>query len=296
MILSMTGFGEARAEKSGVTYRVELRSLNNRYFKASIKLPEPFQRYETEIDKHLRSRLYRGSVSYSLRVKDENPSAAYEINTAILSEYVRQLKEDAGSDGTACIDLARLVEVPGIFQPPEINGNVLDSHYEVVRRLTEQAIDKLVEMRKAEGKALLADLEEQCSEIRTRIAEIQGRAPSVVTEYRRKLQNRVQQLLDGIDGTNVELYQDALSREVAIFAERCDINEETSRIASHLDQFAELCESPELTGRKLDFLAQEMLREANTIGSKSNDAEISRNVVEVKAAIDRIKEQVQNVE
>lgn len=296
MILSMTGYGEARAEEDGVTYRVEIRSLNNRYFKASIKVPEPFQRYETNIDKHLRSRLGRGSVAYSLRVKNENPSAAYEINTVILAEYVRQLKEVAGTDGTACIDLARLVEVPGIFQPPDINGDILDAHFEIARRLTEEAIDKLIEMRKTEGRALLADLQEQCAEIRTRIAEIQKRAPSVVEEYRKKLQSRIQLLLDGIDGTNVELYQDALSREVAIFAERCDINEEISRITSHMDQFVELCDAPELTGRKLDFLAQEMLREANTIGSKSNDAEISRAVVEVKAAIDRIKEQVQNVE
>ncbi|MFQ5430314.1 MAG: YicC/YloC family endoribonuclease [Phycisphaerae bacterium] len=296
MILSMTGFGEARAEEAGVSYRVEIRSLNNRYFKAAIKVPELFQRFETKIDKQLRSRMGRGSVAYSLRVKDENPAAAYEINTAVLGEYVSRLKEVAGEDAAVRIDLARLAEVPGILQPPELSEDVLAERLALVRRLTEEAIDQLVAMRETEGQALLRDLQHWCGEIRSRAAAIGERAPFVVEEYRRKLKNRVQQLLDGGDGSNIALYQDAVAREVAIYAERCDINEELSRIESHLDQFAALCHAPEEAGRKLDFLTQELLREANTIGSKSGDPEISRQVVEMKAAIDRIKEQVQNVE
>jgi len=296
MIHSMTGFGEARAEVDGVTYLVEMRSLNNRHFKASLKVPEQFQRYESQIEKQLRSRLARGSVSYTLRLKDGNPAAAYQINTTVLAEYVRQLRGVAGADSGATIDLARLVDVPGIIQPPDLDDRVLAEQFEIVQRLTTEAIDKLMTMRSAEGQALLTDIRSQCEEIRGRIAEIRKHAPAVVEDYQKRLASRVRQLLGGTDGSNIELYQDAVSREVAIFAERCDVNEEVSRIDSHLDQFTELCSAPQKAGRKLDFLAQELLREANTIGSKANNAEISRQVVEIKAAIDRIKEQVQNVE
>ncbi len=296
MIVSMTGFGEARADEDGVGYHVEVRSLNNRYFKASIKVPEQFQRYETEIDKLLRSRMGRGSISYLLRVKDDHPSAAYQVNTAVLAEYVRQLRQVAGADSNVGIDLARFLEVPGVFQPAETDDALLDRRFAFVRRLSEEAIDKVIDMRRAEGKALQADLRAQCAEIRVRLEAIRARGPAVVEEYRRRLRTRVEQLIGGLDGSNIELYQDALAREVAIFAERCDVNEEVSRIASHLDQFASLSGVPELAGRKLDFLAQEMMREANTIGSKASDAEVSRQVVEIKAAVDRIKEQVQNVE
>ena len=293
MILSMTGFGEADRLADGVHYRVELRSFNNRYFKSSIKLPEVLQPAEVEIEKLLRSRLGRGSVSYSLRMKDENPSAAYEINTAVLTRYVRQLREAAGDTAGLTIDLANLIEVPGVSQPPAYDKELLSSRFAAVERLTNEAIDRLIEMRRAEGAALLRDLQKHCDVIRTRLAEIRQRSPLVVKEYQKKYHARVQQL---IDGSKIEIDHDSIVRELAIYAERCDINEEVSRIDSHLDQFAELCDAPEESGRKLDFLAQEMLREANTIGSKANDAEISRHVVETKAAIDRIKEQVQNVE
>jgi uncharacterized protein (TIGR00255 family) len=257
MILSMTGFGEARAQVEGVTYRVEIRSLNNRYFKLSCKLPEQFQRYEPQIDKQLRSKLGRGSVHYILRVRDEN-TAALEINKAALSRYVAQLQEVAGAGGTSRIDLAGLLLIPGVCEPPDVNDTVLEAQFRTVQELTAQAVDRLVEMRRAEGAALLKDLHARCAEIRSRLAEIQTRAPIVV--------------------------------------ERCDLNEEIARTGSHLDQFLALCDAPVETGRKLEFLSQELLREANTIGSKANDAEIARHVVEIKAAIDRIKEQVQNVE
>ena len=213
-----------------------------------------------------------------------------------LGEYVRQLRGVAGEDKSTTIDLARLAEAPGVFQPPEIEDELIVQQFATIERLTTEALDKLIAMRSVEGRALLADLEASCKDVRSRIAEVRQQAPAVVVEYQKRLHSRVQQLLDGTDGSNLVLFQDAISREVAIFAERCDVNEEVSRIDSHLDQFAALCAAPEVVGRKLDFLTQELLREANTIGSKSNSAAISRHVVEIKAAIDRIKEQVQNVE
>lgn len=293
MIHSMTGFGEAHAHEEGTTYRVEIRSLNSRYFKLSIKQPEQFQRFETEIDKQLRSRLGRGSVTYNLRVADESATAAYEINKAVLSEYLARLQEIAKGFDAARIDIAGLLEIPGVCRPPEVSETTLAERFRVIQRITAEAIDKLIEMRRAEGQALLKDLREQCAEIQTLMTKIASRAPSVVEEYAKRLHSRVQQLLAG---STIDLEQDALAREVAIFAERCDVNEEIARSRSHLDQFAELCRGPEPAGRKLEFLSQELLREANTLGSKANDVEIARHVVETKAAIDRIKEQVQNVE
>lgn len=295
MIHSMTGFGQARKSQEGKSYSIEIRSLNNRYFKASIKLPEPLARYENEIDKLLRSRLGRGSVTFGLRIREEMPTLSYEINTGALADCVRRLRE-AVNDDHAHIDLARLLDVPGIFQPPEIDEGVLQQQFEVIRVLSDQAIDMLIEMRQAEGKALLHDLQNQCADVERHLAAVQALSPTVVEEYHQRLRQRVAQLLSGVEGSNIDLDQDSLRREVALFAERCDINEEISRLRSHLKQFALLCESSEEAGRKLDFLTQEMLREANTIGSKANDAEIARHVVHIKAAIDRIKEQVQNVE
>lgn len=293
MILSMTGFGDAETFEDGVRYRVEIRSVNNRYFKSSIKLPELFQSFEVEVDKLLRARLGRGSVMFSLRMKDETAATAHEINKAALKRYMDDLRTAVGEHHADRIDPAILLNIPGVLQPPTVPESVLEERFESIRALTASAIDRLIEMRRKEGESILADLERHGAVIRARVGDIEGRSPAVVTEYAKRLHSRVQMLMsDGL----ATLDQDALAREVAIFAERCDVNEEVSRLSSHLDQFAELCRSKEEAGRKLDFLTQEMLREANTTGSKANDAEITRHVVEIKAAIDRIKEQVQNVE
>ncbi len=295
MISSMTGFGEAKAEDNGVAYRVEIRSLNNRYFKATIKTPETYQRFETEIDKLLRTRLGRGTITYSLRMHSDNIDSALSINDKLLAEYLHRIQAVAASCG-ASVDAASLLELPGVLSAPDLDDAELDRQFAIVRRLTLEAMDRLIEMRRTEGRALAEDLRERCEEIRGLVEQIRGRSPLVLEEYHRRLNARLQQLLGGVEGASLEPHRDAISREVAMYAERCDVNEEISRIASHLDQLLTLCNSPEEAGRKLDFLAQELLREANTIGSKSNDAEISRNVVGIKAAIDRIKEQVQNVE
>jgi len=293
MISSMTGFGAASAQVNGVSYQTEVRSLNNRYFKSTLRLPEQFQRFEADIDRQLRTGLGRGSIVYALRVRDENAAAGYEINGPALAHYVRRLSAIAAQQPGTMIDLSGLLEVPGVCEPAEIDEEVLKAQFEVVGRLTNEAISRVIEMRRNEGAALLKDLLEQCALIRGRLDRIRERCPGVVEEYRRRFHARVQQLMAG---ASLDLDQDSIIREVAIFAERCDVNEEVSRLASHLDQFEELCRAPEEAGRKLEFLAQEMLRETNTIGSKASDAAIARHVVEIKAAIDRIKEQVQNVE
>ncbi len=292
MLSSMTGFGAAQAHVDGVSIRTEIRSVNNRYYKSSLRLPESLQRYEAEFDKQLRTRLGRGSIVFNLRVRDENGAADSQINQTALERIAERLAPLAAKLGSARIDLASLLELPGVCESAEPDETILEARYTAAAKVVDEAIDKLLKMRAVEGEALLKDLTAQCAEIRSRLAGIQSRAPGVVEEYHKRLLARLQQL---VAGASVELDKDSIIREVAIFAERCDINEEIARLASHLDQFAEICRSGQEAGRRLDFLAQEMLREANTIGSKAADAAISRHVVEIKAAIDRMKEQVQNV-
>jgi len=292
MILSMTGYGEVQHSEDGVSYVLELRSLNNRYFKASIKLPDSLSVFESEVEKLLRTRLSRGSVTYNLRLRDTRAEAAQEINVAAVESYVQQLGR-LSSRVPVQIDLAAILALPGVCQPPGLDEAERERQWKVLESITLQAMDHLVEMRRVEGKALRDDLVNQCTQIRKHLAAIAERSPVVLREYHQRLLNRANELLE--EG-KLQLQLDDVKREVALYAERCDINEEISRLSSHLEQFEKLCDSRELAGRKLDFLAQELLRETNTIGSKANDAAIAQHIVEIKGSIDRLKEQVQNVE
>jgi len=193
----------------------------------------------------------------------------------------------------ATLDLAILVQLPGVCEEPVLDDGAKGQQLDIVRNLTATALESLTAMRREEGQALHRDLVGSCQGIRERLAQVAQRAPSVVEEYHQRLQTRVAALMKA---GGFELEADGLMREIAIYAERCDISEELSRLSSHLDQFSDLCGREEQVGRTLDFLTQELLREANTIASKSNDALIARNVVEIKGLIDRLREQVQNVE
>ncbi len=294
MIVSMTGYGEAQHAEDGVSYSLEIRTLNNRYFKATIKLPERLQFLEADIERMLRTRLQRGSINYVLRARSASAATAYEVNQAALQHYLRQIGASALPGGlTGTVDLGTVLALPGVCQPPELDEAERERLLDVISRLSERAIDMVIRMRQEEGQALHRDLAIHCNRMRALAAEIGERAPKVLDDYLQKLRERVSVLTGG---TELELDQDSLLRELAVYADRCDISEELARLTSHLDQFVGLCESREHAGRKLDFLAQEMLREANTIGSKSNDSVIARNVVELKGSIDRLKEQVQNVQ
>lgn len=292
MILSMTGYGEVQHAEDGLSYVLELRSVNNRYFKASIKLPDSLSVFESEVEKLLRTRLSRGSVVYNLRLRDTRAEAAQEINVAAVKSYIRQLGSFS-SDIPVQIDLATILALPGVCQPPGLDEAERERQWKALESMTLKAMDLLIEMRRIEGKALRDDLINQCTQIRKHLAAIAERAPIVLQEYHQRLLNRANELLQE---SKLQLQLDDVKREVALYAERCDINEEIARLSSHLEQFERLCDSRELAGRKLDFLAQELLRETNTIGSKANDATIAQHIVEIKGAIDRLKEQVQNVE
>jgi len=295
MLESMTGYGQAHAGFQTISYALEIKSLNGKYFKAVIKLPEMLSCYETRIEQILRARLIRGSAIYTLRVTDSSEHAAWKVNLGAVKGYLQALDE-AGKlvreDTRPQIDLAGILLLPGVCQMPGLDPDQEDRQWQIIERLTDEALRQVREMRAEEGKALANDLSEHCRDIEAALEKIRVRAPEVIRDYAQKLHSRVKTLLSEAE---VHLREEDLAREVAVFAERADINEELARLDSHLEQCRLAIRSEENAGRKLEFLAQEMLREANTIGSKANDALIAQSVVEIKGCIDRIKEQVMNV-
>ncbi|MCK4340924.1 MAG: YicC family protein [Phycisphaerae bacterium] len=293
MIHSMTGFGETRLEAGDHAYHLEIRSVNNRYFKAAVHLPDDYAFLEIKVERLLRQRLTRGSLTLRLFVRDLSPQAALEINTAAVQAYLTHLRRMAGEDPQVSVDLATLLTLPGACQPREIAEAEQEQKWEILKRLIHAALERLIEMRATEGQALAEDLSSHCERMRTSLELIRARGPLVIEEYRDRLTARIAQL---IADSSVQLAEEDLLKEVSIYADRSDISEELSRLGGHLEQFATLMAGSEPPGRKLEFIAQEMLREANTMGSKTGDATIAREIIEIKSAVDRIKEQVQNAE
>lgn len=296
VIRSMTGFGEASTEFEGVHYYLEVRSLNNKYFKCSMRLADELQTLEPEIESELRRRLNRGTITVIAKVHGMDEAAAMSINHRALDRYIDQLQASKhAGNGTLRFDAGTLLALPGVLQPASDDEARIENARVAVKRMLEDAVEHLISMRTREGLMLAEELMCHHGAIQKHLKVIAARVPTVVDEYQSRLLQRVRALL-----TDAEVRVDSvdLIREVAVYAERSDIAEEVARLGAHLDQFSELLSSDDgrAIGRTLEFLAQEMLREANTIASKSSDAEISRHTVEIKGAIDRIKEQVLNVE
>jgi len=306
MLISMTGFGSASADDHGISCAVEIRSVNNRFFKATIKLPDKLANLEPAIDRMLRDVIVRGSIVLAVSVREHASPASVCINDAMLKTYLDKIQSLRDSVGVpATVDLAQLLALPGVIEAGEDSATYLETHEELVLRLARAAVDNMNSMRRREGAALWNDLRRHIDVIRAALAQISLAAPAVVKNYHERLRSRVNQM---VSDAKLSLSDQDLLKEVALFADRADISEEIHRLGGHLDQFTSVCEEDAGTGngggsgaatgdgRKLDFIAQEMLREANTIASKANDAGIARLTVEIKSAIDRIKEQVQNAE
>ena len=279
----------------GVEYFVECRSVNSKYFKASVRLPEELQPLEPEIDLAARHALERGTVTVRVTVSDRSTEAALEINHKALDRYAEQLgRSRSVSDGRVAVDAGALLGLPGVLQPPGGEDERLERARAAVLPLIERACAGVTAMRSREGELLDADLRAQLAQVGDLVERIAERAPVAVRSYEQRLRQRIDALIAEAGG---EVGEADLVREIAVHAERTDIAEEIARLSGHVAHFRERLDASEgePVGRTLDFLAQEMLREANTIASKSQDADISRHVVGVKGAIDRIKEQVQNV-
>ncbi|MEN1681683.1 MAG: YicC/YloC family endoribonuclease [Planctomycetota bacterium] len=289
MLASMTGFGEASVADESLAVAVEVRTINNRHLKLSLRASEGYSIFEPEIDGLVRKHVRRGAVQLNLRVSRITGADAYQIDAEVLEGYRRQLQEVAGE----APPVAALLSLPGVVAERQATSSAPREDWPRIVPAIEQALAALAEMRGLEGQALENDLRENCGVIAEHLERVEQQAPKVSESYRDRLVERVNSAMGQL-GVSVEPAD--LVREVAVFADRTDISEETVRLRSHIDQFLAAMDLPESNGRKLEFITQEMVREVNTIGSKANDAEITACVVEMKTALERIREQVQNVE
>jgi uncharacterized protein (TIGR00255 family) len=292
----MTGYGEASFQSDGLHLAIELRSVNNRYLKVSLRAAEPYNLLEAEFEKVVRRTVRRGTVQVHLRF--QRPSSSdYPINTTALKSYLTQLQavctELSLPETTRTALASQVLALPGVVPESAILSFNQEEDWPLIERVLVQAVERLQAMRLEEGRAMAQELLQHRHSIGRELEAIRQRIPHVASQYRDRLLERVQLLLREHD---VQLDRSDLIKEVAIFAERSDIAEEVVRLASHLEQFQDTINEPESTGRKLEFLTQEMFREANTIGSKAGDVDLSRHVVEIKATLEKIRELVQNVE
>jgi uncharacterized protein (TIGR00255 family) len=299
MIISMTGYGRASLEAENFFCQVEIRSVNNRFLKASIRLPDELAECEAEIDKLLRQQLCRGSINVTVTMVLPSGTAA-PVNRDAAQYYLKEMQDLArwAKDSAAApmtIDLTALLLLPGVCETPN-RGAAEPEHQlrrDTINRLTAEALSQVVQMRKREGEALWKDLKSHLDEIAKSLELIRQQAPQIAQQYHQRLRARVMQL---VGEAKLSLSDADLLREVALFSERADISEEISRLAGHLEHFVGLAAKENQVGRTLEFISQEMLREANTIGSKASDGQIAKLTMNIKGLIDRIKEQVQNVE
>lgn len=292
MLLSMTGYGEARHQSDALTVAVELRALNNRYLKISVRCSEPYGLLEPEIEKVLRRVVRRGTVQVLLRVQRQPRPEDFRLNAVAIRSYLDQLRAMQGELGPAA-GVPQLLTLPGVVTEPDASQIDAATDWGIIEQVLRSALEKLQAMRQEEGRAMGQELLQLRDQIAGELERIRLRAPQVVEAFRDKLHERVRNLLAELD---IELDRSELIKEVSVFAERSDIAEEIVRLASHLEQFQDILQEPESPGRKLEFVTQEMSREANTIGSKANDVEIAKRVVEIKGAIEKIRELIQNIE
>lgn len=292
MLLSMTGFGYASLQTDSVHLSAEIKSVNNRYLKLSVQMPETVSRFESEIEKLVRSRIARGTLNVSLRLRFLSGQGEYRIDADVLRAYRDQLQV-LERDGSSAVSLTQLLALPGVVREAEFSDEELSGLWPAIERVLCGALDHLEEFRRTEGESMQRDLERQCEVIAAEVDRVVVLAPAVVTDFRDRILERVRKLLHD---SAVNVNESDVIREVALFADRSDVNEEITRLRSHIEQFLKLCRSGTSQGRKLEFIGQEMFREINTLGSKSSHVPISLAVVEMKAAIERMREVLQNVE
>lgn len=292
MIKSMTGYGKGQGEVDGLTITVEIRSVNHRYGDVTVKAPRALLPFEVEIKKQVTERLKRGKIDVFISQELGGLAGGVPSLNRPLAEAYMDLFEAAGRDfavdGT--IPLALLLNQKEVVTIQEGNAPI-EALRKAVDGALAVALDMVEKMRLTEGRATLEDFEQRLGQVEALLARVEQRAPQVPVEWQGKLQERLARLIQDQEPDGQRLAQ-----ELAIFADRCDISEEITRFRSHLGQLRELFRNADPVGRQMDFLVQELNREANTMGSKSNDAELTRLVVSLKSELEKIREQVQNIE
>jgi len=289
---SMTGYGRASAAGAGKKFTVELKSVNHRFCEVVVRLPKNLLLIEDRVRGQIQRAVSRGRIDCYFTVEEAGPkNVAVKVDKSLVAAYYKALKEMLQELELAPdVKLEHFLALPGVFSVEEPEENVED-FWPAIEQALAGALTALLEMRASEGARLKTDIQNRIDRIEQLNKEIEARAPLVVEEYRARLLQRVQELVPGVPIDPVRL-----AGEVALFAERSSIAEEIVRISSHLNQLRAACAEDGPVGRKLDFLVQEVNREINTIAHKAGDLRISQIVVEVKSELEKIREQVQNVE
>lgn len=291
MVISMTGFGRSKAVSDSFTVNVEVKTVNHRFNEINIRMPRQLLRLEDKIKKKVNQHIRRGRIEIFISIEGENAvTRKVHVDWQLVEEYYQFLKtarEMYHLEGAITLqDLLNRSEIIHIDESE--NGN--EELEKLILTATEDAVILLKQMRIAEGEELKKDLLLSLSQVKNIIMDLEQYAPLVVQLYKDRLTKRMQEFVSG------QIEETRILTEVALFADKADINEEITRLKSHIGQFIHTLNDNEPFGRKLDFLVQEMNRETNTIGSKANDASIAKKVVEIKSLLEKLKEQVQNIE
>ncbi len=288
----MTGHGSATIRGDGVTISFEVRSVNGRHLKISLRTGDNLLELAARVEAEIRSAIHRGTLYAQLTIEREAREDDYRLERAAVRSYFRQLMEEAEALSTEPPSIGAVLALPGVVIESRRQIDQ-ETEWPLVQEAVREGLRQLDRMRRVEGAAMKADLERNLRSIADQLAKIKHWAPDAVERHRERLEQRIASLLGS---ESVEAAESEIAREVALFADRCDISEEIVRLESHLQQFGRLLEDESSQGRKLEFLLQEMNREANTMAAKANDSRVSQAAVEIKAALERMREMVQNVE
>ena len=291
MIKSMTGYGKQSMEQNLREYQVEMKSVNHRYLDISIKMPKALSYLEDVVKKIISSNIKRGKIDVFITFTNNSTEGKeIKINTEIAKMYINELKKLADEEGILSnIEVTEISKYPDVLT---IQNNMED---ELIKKELEEVVTKtvqsLIQMRIAEGKKMYEDINKRLDKIKEIVEKISSLSTGLIDEYVVKLEGRIKELLG-----NQEIDEARLAQEVVIYADKCSIQEEVTRLRSHISQMKDLLNNDEAVGKKLDFLIQEMNRETNTIGAKSNNLEITNEVINIKTELEDIREQIQNIE
>jgi len=292
MVRSMTGYGAAEEIIDGRDIRVEIKSVNHRYFEFTAKVPRAYGYVEDNMKRLASESISRGKVEAGVTIQNvEGPSEKVTLNRELAASYVEALRSVAGELGVRDdITLSTVARLPDVFTVTKAEDDE-EEVWRDVKTVADKAVAAFVEMRETEGEKMKADLLSRCDFIIGCVEKVEERSPQTVVEYREKLYARMCEVLQDTKADEARILTEA-----AIYADKVAVAEETVRLRSHIDQFRSILEMAEPVGRKLDFLVQEINREANTIGSKACDVQLARVVVDMKSEIEKIREQIQNIE